>query len=289
MPSGQSTQRIKTILVHQMGKVGSRSVVNALERIGQWEIVHLHQLNKETLLKLRIFHEQRGLEIPLHIHEAERIQRDLIDSKQPLCIITMVREPIARNISAFFQNLEFYNIHRKNINVKNIDDVIQTFLSEYDHTVPLDWFDQQVKKPLGLDVYQYPFPHQKGYQIINKDLIHMLIIKCEIDDMKKVEAITKFFGISSFRFKRYNEASTKNYARAYKSFKRKIRMPVEYIENMCQSCYMRHFYSQKEILDIKDYWINNKNVKGTLFSNINFVILSNLDKIIFKLMNRKYL
>jgi len=247
-------RRNHTILVHQMGKVGSRTIISALEKLDKWKVVQLHQLNEETLAQTRKMHSQRGLRIPLHVKEAERIKRKLMGSAHPIIIISMVREPISRNFSAFFQNLDFHNINFKDLTEADIYDVINTFLHKYNHDVPLNWFDLQVKIPLGIDVYQYPFPHQTGYQVISKDQIRLLIMKCETDDDIKVSAISRFLGIEPFDMPRTNIGNNKDYAQIYKAFKRKIQLPDEYIQRMYESRYTRHFFKSNEIEEFKQYW-----------------------------------
>ena len=42
-----------------------------------------------------------------------------------------------------------------------------------------EWFNVELKEPLGLDIYQYEFDKMRGYQIIEKDNIELLLIKLE--------------------------------------------------------------------------------------------------------------
>lgn len=69
------------VLVYQMGKVGSTSIVRSLRAAGAGEVVQTHS------------------------HD---LARELIAARRPgrtITLITGVREPLARCISAFFQNL----------------------------------------------------------------------------------------------------------------------------------------------------------------------------------------
>src|SRR5437016_3236817 len=105
------------IIVHQMGKVGSKSVQlslrKAYEALGiQIPIYHTHTLNSFEQGKQNAFQDrkQRNPADRLAALEYGEIIRKQIDENptQHWNIVSLVRDPIARNISAFFESLPEY-------------------------------------------------------------------------------------------------------------------------------------------------------------------------------------
>src|SRR5215211_4864638 len=99
------------IIVHQMGKVGSKTVElslrKAYEALGiEVPIYHTHILNGFELVRQYVLQEQHlqnSADQLATLHHGESV-RKLIDKNpaQHWNIISLVRDPIARNISAFF-------------------------------------------------------------------------------------------------------------------------------------------------------------------------------------------
>ena len=82
------------VLVYQMGKVGSSSVTNSLLRHYSGIVLQAHYFNSN--------HKD---------WRVGRLYRWVIEEDNPLRIISLTREPIGRNVSAFFQNFEKHTVY----------------------------------------------------------------------------------------------------------------------------------------------------------------------------------
>ena len=96
----------------------------------------------------------------------------------------MVREPISKNISQFFQNVEvsypeFAYSEKINLLSENemIEEMIHFFIKNFIHDDPLVWFDVEMKKFTGIDVYEEEFPHEKGYKLYENERFRILIFR----------------------------------------------------------------------------------------------------------------
>lgn len=167
--------------------------------------------------------------------------------------ITLVREPIARNVSSFFQTADLFTGGDFDYRNYNVDKLIDTFFDKYHHVYPLYWLDYEFRTRTGINVYNYELINN-SYSIITQKSFEVLVLKTEIPDKLKEEAINNFLGIDNFELKRANISSNKEYAKAYKEFKDKIIFPVEYINEMYKSKYVKYFYSDDEINDFRDKW-----------------------------------
>jgi hypothetical protein len=219
------------LFLYQLGKVGSSSLEHSLVPTWPGLTVHSHSLTPA---------------------EGETIEligmRELVVKKRkPFLVISMVREPIARNISAFFENYD--RELGKTVGARanlSVDEMIEIFLTKYNHDHPLTWFDNRMKPDCGIDVFDYQFP-ANGVQVIEHNHVRMLLMRSEIDDQLKESAVNDFLGMKDFRLKRVNDASQKAYIETYRLFREKFVPPDWYIEKMYESRYFKHFYAgQKE-------------------------------------------
>ena len=243
-----------------MGKVGSSSVVESLQRVDMRLVFHVHRMNPHNIQQVR---EEclRNNQAPMNEDLGETLYRKVIERGKKAKFITLVREPIGRNISAFFENFSrFTDVDYEKSNY-GTEELIELFMNRYNHEVPLTWFDVEMKETLGIDVYKHDFPKEKGYLRVKGANSELLILKLETDDSIKEKAITEFLDTGDFMLNRSNMGSEKAYSETYQDFTRTLRLPRAYVELMCNAAYTRHFYSEKEIDAMQSRWGANSQEK----------------------------
>lgn len=241
------------VIVYQMGKVGSSSISRSLRKQLAGPVFHVHRMNADNIRNFYDIHKRKDRHPP--DETVGLLLNRHLTNKKPAKIISLVREPIERNISAFFQNHEWFVGKRLDQDPNDIDTLSNIFFTAYDHSVPLTWFDIEMKPVVGIDVYRYPFPFEKGYMIIKHPPYELLIIKLEVEDSIKEEAVKKFLKLDDFRLSSHNVGDDKEYALIYNEFKTRINIPDDYLERMCNARFTRHFYSAEEITAIREKWI----------------------------------
>ena len=270
------------ILIYQMGKVGSSSIRNSLFRcpdprtrivLMSHEYFPVRNRDPERIaiepeyrdmLAREIAHEQRVYQqftlrkrLGRRFREkfyVEMIYRNYIRPKRRLKVITLVREPVANNVSMFFQLLRQYVGPDVEPSECATDRLIDIFIKQYMHARPLTWLDAEVKTSFGIDIFQHPFPIEQGYTTITRENVSLLVLRCELDDRTKSRAIADFLGIDAFEIVRSNLRSDQPEAEKYREFKRMIRMPPALLELMYDSKFARHFYSSEERDRFRTRW-----------------------------------
>lgn len=240
-----------------MGKVGSNTIVISLKKSGLHPALNIHRINPNNINQVKKEYLDKGQKPPdetLRAWAYKNIYQKKVKSK----IITVVREPISRNFSAFFQNFKRFTGAEYEGNAFQAAELIELFLSGYNHNVPLIWFDIEMKKVIGIDIYNYLFPKETGYLIIKKNDFDLLVLKLEVSDVIKQNALAEFLNITTFELKRANVGENKNYSQAYQNFKKYVQLPSSYLEKMLNSKYTKHFYTDTEIEAIWQRW-HNKN------------------------------
>jgi hypothetical protein len=225
------------LLIYQMGKVGSHSIYYSLKKVYPGLVLHNHTFS---------FDDRDWRVRKLHHH--------CVVKKKPLNIISLTREPIGRNISAFFHNFKRdtgVSYLKSNF---SLEELKRLFLDNYNHDIPLDWFDKHIKSEFGIDVYEKPFP-LIGWATYTHKNARLLVIRSEIEDSAKISAIKKFLDLPIFELKRKNVGENKLYAETYQAFKNKIHLPSEYVNKMCDSKYISHFYTKNFVDSLRQKWV----------------------------------
>lgn len=269
-----------TLLVYQMGKVGSSTVVRSLRSLKpDMSVHHVHMLAPEGIERFEAFVRERFHKNPKltmsqrarlvkHLavvkHLRKQLDRTHLDRKWK--VVTLVRDPVARNLSGFFEILDLqlkYDLEKK-VMTKSIDELVaelnELFLDEYpDHELPLVFFNSELERVFGIDVYNTPFPKSKGFKIYKNKNIEILILRLENLAERAREAFEEFLGIEGLTLKRLNIGSEKCYAQVYRDFLDKIKLPESYLQKMYRSKYATHFYSHEEIQAFEMKWGSRAN------------------------------
>ena len=264
------------VVIFQMGKVGSTSIKRSLQALNpDMAIYHSHLLSKERIAETekkrkKFFRTERVsyLKRPW----MNQFLRKEIGRKQggrKWKVITLTRDPIARNVSTFFENLEvqaidtngafeirsdYYDILRSVVTLDDMHLLVDLFFNKLRHESPLEFFDRELKGIFGVDVYASEFPKSRGYHIYRSTQADVLLIRLENLNTCAREAFKEFLGIDNFTLKSENVGLQKIYAPLYKKFLDSITWPESYLDKFYESKFMKHFYTQNEIKGFRENW-----------------------------------
>lgn len=261
-----------------MGKVGSTSVQRSLAASGvHLRTFHVHWLTPDRLsadesLYLRAARRHRGGSLekrfhPRYVWEGQHLVRDLSRRPdRPRKVITLVRDPVARDVSSFFQNLLLFfgEDHGRVADEESLARVARRlcglFVDNYatgrtQHDAdPRDWLDEQLRPVFDVDVYRSRFPRESGYEIYESGSSAVLLMRMEDLDSCAGVAFKQFLGIEDFGMTNANVGTAKGYASLYETFKRELTLPRAYLDSMYGSRMARHFYSTDELSEFRRRW-----------------------------------
>lgn len=221
------------ILILQPGKVGSSTIKKSLEACNV-PYVHVHNF---------IYKEDERLELVLD--ECKRVIRNKCEKVK---IITLVREPIMREISYYMQELDIV----ENISMFKAD-LVSGVIDWLNYTANVEpyglefaWFDSVLKDLTGIDIFQYPFDREKGYTIINEGKWEILLLKLENLNLNE-GIIGKFVGTKHFKLENGNESKNKRYRYIYSDIKKALQIPNQVIDKYYNhNERMDYFYTEEE-------------------------------------------
>ena len=272
------------LLVLQMGKVGSRSVEAGLKALRlPMPIYHPHVLSAERVREVEAA-RRRFFRTRRHAYLARPwTSRFLLKAWQTRnpdrtwTLVSMTREPIARNVSGFFQNLHVealneagryrvrsddYGFGPVEVSISDTSPLQAVFLDKARHHSALTFFDREIRDIFGIDVLAEGFPIENGYSVYEADRVRLLVMRMEDLNQRAAEAFRSFLGIENFQLPSANVAAEKVYAPLYDAFRQQLRLGSDYVDPLLASRYARTFYTATEIQAARDKWLKADSCAG---------------------------
>jgi hypothetical protein len=174
--------------------------------------------------------------------KAEIMDR-IVEAGTPLKIITLVRDPMARNRSAFFQSLHKYAPDWRDKSIKELQEI---FVNRYDITWGDQWFEREVPLTFGRNVLGEPFTGN-GHQIYRGVRGELLVLRLEDANAVFEEAMEKLLGFENMVYPVENVMSNvPEKGKVYDEFK-KLKYPEAYVRKVMGVQFARTFYSEEEL------------------------------------------
>lgn len=255
------------LLIYQMSKVGSSSVYDSLRAANiNYHIFHIHYLMEKRHRLIEEHHKKRSQKLPAHISISKALTIKVKKQRHeiPWKIITLVRDPVKRYISGCFQRAYLFQHelqdNKGNWSEEKIKHFIEERLYQFDEKTDFDcnWFDEEIKTVFDIDVFDYPFPKEEGYQIIEKNNVELLIFRLEDLNTTFQEAIKRFFGLDrAIPLVQSNIAEDKEYSEVYKNVSKNITIPEEICRKIYGSKLVRHFYNDESREKMVRQWLRS--------------------------------
>ncbi|MDB4337575.1 hypothetical protein OAA09_00995 [bacterium] len=229
---------IETIRIITVAKVASSTFKHSLHK--QYKVSHGH-----SLMQLK----------------------EIIENESNVLIVSGIRNPLARNLSYFFQTYSDsgYNDVKCRANkyqgekcyimpsqkMLSISEkqITKLFFKQKWHTTFNDWFDEFFELTY---INHTPFNIDLGYQLYCLDAtknIWLLFYTFETLE-KNTSWFEAFFNIS--KLEHTNKAENRIYNETYASIKKSIVFPQKYKQKLLDTRIIKHFYKLK---DIKQFYI----------------------------------
>ncbi len=268
---GGALRQKDLLLIHQMGKVGSTSISASLKAMGIKEntaVFQTHFLSPEG----RAFRYDLAVDgyggwdnLPPKAKQGhirgdllyDHLQQMRSDGKR-VRVITLVRDPIATNVSGFFHKNEWWPAELRETcqdeSAACVEALRERFMTAYPHDVPLEWYDMEMLPVFGIDVFAAPFPKERGYEVYRNEFADMVLIKLEQLDACGEAALQDFLQLDEVKFVKANTAADKWYSPLYSEFKQSLDLPPSYLDRMYDSKFARQFYTDDELATFRGKW-----------------------------------
>jgi len=252
------------VIILTPGKVGSSSIYYTLKKVINNKIFHIHNISKSGIKRSQISHMNSDRKsLPLHLIVSDLLSKKLKKYNGVINVITVVREPISREISSYFQNTEFYrnSVESKNLEVNKVKslEILNNIFKDNICLNLEDWLNDEILANFGVDVFSQSFDNEKGYIILNKGQYRILLLKMETMNQVFSNAIQEFLTLEKgVPLKNSNIGFNKHYAKQYKEIKNEFKISKTVLSLIINSKYFNQFYNEEKI-KILDKWTNKQN------------------------------
>lgn len=216
-------------------------------------------------------------------HYPSQLNLNYFPKDKKIKIITAVREPLSRTLSAMFEiisklgksflydsfykkeiidvqtfvdamlnpNIEMQKHDCNRFNIKHNKDIVKSSRVE----LFFKSFEENI-----IDVLRYPFDKEVGFSIIKEGNIEVFVYQLEkLNGI--IPELSEWAGVSFNTLENSNLASEKWIADIYNRAKSEIRFSEEFFNISYNDPYIRHFYSEVDIEGFKSKWKNNIRIK----------------------------
>ena len=253
------SSKVPKVVIFQMGKVGSTSLQEAVSRAyGKRNVIHAHSYYLSDDLRW--------------LHSA------VLRGSDELRLISLTRAPLDHAVSVFFQ--AFYKVligressyyyfylprlfkairsgplRKLSDGTLTIEELRELFLNDFEYDISYRWFDDEIKAPFGIDVYETIFP-EGGYREYDNGGTRLLVMKHELEEELKLNLMQVFLSLSKLKKSPRLRVMEENeyLGELYRRFKREVKLPKEYVERACESRYFKYFYTPAEIEQQRRKW-----------------------------------
>lgn len=241
------------IILYTMGKVGSKAMSLSLERQGVCAF-HIHTLDPAEI-KRRMSAALAKNELPEgHIcTSAFLLQRNL---DRPV-YVTKLRDPMARNLSAFFQNLTAYGIDDPS--TLSPQDFFDIFEQRYHHHIPLTWFDREWRKFLGFEMDAVHACPGNVFEA-KGDKGRFVIFHADATDEQVSRKLSELAG-KSVNILRRNIGVKKVNGSLYADMVNQGRPSRELVHRLYSSKMVQTFWTTEQIAAMRSHWLDDGRIR----------------------------
>lgn len=235
----------QVVLVHTMGKVGSKALAAAIESaaLPGVEVFHSHRLidhrNPEVII------ERQGLAPRRTWYVSSKLAARVAERTKPCVVLSVVRDPMERNVSGFFQTIERYLPDRRPLRPgephPSAEQLVELFIERYPHDAVTRWAERELGTHFGVDPYEHPFDRDRGYGIIEQPPVTIGIARHDLFPGAAEAMLRDTMGLARVELPRRNTTDGKHVGSLVRDFNAALVVPDDLIDRVYSSRYAQHF------------------------------------------------
>lgn len=264
----ESLRRQPAVLVFQMAKVGSQTVVRSIRASGPRQpVFHVHTLTDQGMAAMEGFYRWSRVPSLLwagHLLVGRYLSRQIRRGVTPgrWKIVTLVRDPVARNLSLLFQlGHRLLPDFEEQCDAGRLDPitVFERFEADFPGQVDcMRWFRDELYPVFGVDPFAEPFDREAGHHVYRGPFADVLLIRTEDLDRGGAAALRSFLGLEQLRWKRANIGGRKANGARYARLLDRLRLPAAFVDRYYDTPEVRHFYSPEELNLLRTRWCGQR-------------------------------
>ena len=254
-------EKKRILFVYSAPKVGSTSIVSSLRIFGldKVDTIHIHD---ETMLE--VLGNIKGITVNELILFNKHLGKDVY-------VINIYRSPLERKISYFFEKIGSYhfNTTEQNVNKYNLDKIVRRFNNIFPYIESGDHFidNYNIKIPEHFD-------YNNKYLLVKENNITYITLRLK-DSSQWGTILTNIFGFDIRIVKDY-ESTNKPIKDIFDLFKKKYKIPINYLDEMMKCKYFNYYYSSVELKNYYDEWINKTSLPVISYTTEQYKVYNDI-------------
>lgn len=179
-------------------------------------------------------------------------------------LVVAVREPMARLLASVFQQLDAYGNDGAPPTPESVvaqilrdpalePDALSRLVAENRRALHEWWLEHELAAFAGIDVYATPFPHDRGWQLLESPRARVLVVRTE--DLPRLgPPLAAFLGVERVDLTPANVGDAKPSGALYRACRERCRFPADLLERLYASRYATHFYTPEERARLRARW-----------------------------------
>ncbi|MFO0782223.1 MAG: putative capsular polysaccharide synthesis family protein [Phycisphaerales bacterium] len=263
------------VVTYATYRTSSTAVHRALRRSLGGRTIKAHALAPAHLTSGLSAAQQRiaGSGVPLNRHVGDWVVHQLIvQPRKPAKFIILVRDPVAVAASSFavgedwndpsLAPFSFGSVdHRDHAAAPSPDALAALEKVFYDGRFPWQimarWFDEDVLPALGWDVYAQPFDRAAGILRTQHGPWEILVLRADLPDERKSEAIAQFTGLPALDLRKENSARERGHSARAAAVRQAIARRPHAVAQLLDSRFTRHFWTAEQIAAMRAQWLSD--------------------------------
>lgn len=240
------------ILVYSPGQTGSSTVYYTLmKEFPLNKVLHVHFLS-DYWIKEKLPKDNYNMKNDKNKLLADKVYKAL-KKKKKVKIISLIRDPFSRGISAYFHN----PILRNQVKDKDMETIRRGMLN-YSKDDSLFWYETDFNNFLNCNVFEDSFDKKRGAKRIDlSDNIEVLLLKTNQLSKNGKKEIEDFLDISIDELIDVNQREKDTTGEIYKQIKNYYFEEPALFNEKINSQFTQHFFSDSELKSFKEKYLDN--------------------------------
>ncbi len=245
------------IVVYSAPKTASTAVAAALDRTAGLDTVKVHFLQPQHFwagpLQSKV--AKNGL-LRHRAIEQRPARRLLLNSDRPLRIVSVVRDPIAFNLSnyTYFGRAYWMRTFWRSAPWIDTQQILRHFLETFPHESSSLWWQHEFARSTGINPVTEGFDTTRGAQRYQRGRFDCLVLRADLEDRLKHAALCEWTGREVSSIERENPNDGQAAPGVYARLKQAIRNEHSYLDRMLDLPAVHAFYSKAQRDALRAAW-----------------------------------
>lgn len=252
--------RPEAVMVYSAPKTATTAIAHALEEVDRLTVIKVHHVQPE--------HDYRGAGTALasaagalrhRAIEQRTTRRFLARRDGPIRVVSMIREPVAFNVSnfTFFGKAYWLRTAWRSAPWMSASDLGQRFLGTFPHGSSSIWWTREFAPTIGFDPLGEAFDAERGWQLRACGRFHVLLLRADLDDAVKAEALRAWMpGVELPAVQRVNENGVQAPPVLAERLREFLRGRPGYVDEMLALPASRRFWTDAQRRAIRSRWLS---------------------------------